>query len=505
MGKQAISIAHGAPANARKANRRAAANGKAGRLARSCKAIAKACAVVALAVPAMAAAQQYDFGRHYPNGQAAVDHMYGPEGTFRPMNAVAYPFAFYELAQYNNPCSQNGRVIDANNDGHADLIGYAQGSNQATAPDKDCNVLLDFNGDLLPDSNGGGGSAFQQHFGIGAGGASGAGFPPPFNQFWFDDNWLARYMSIAYDMPQPTGLFDPADRGRYNRWAILGGDYRNWSKNLNPWGTGFPDHLSFRGLYAVARNDAHAAYSAWNSWLSLSGATYNAADQRFDYPNIHENYHLGLARIHVERMIQRGWFSGWRQNLMIQQSVSLRSHIVSNQEQDAGSGDLLGWLTTIGNNPQGTSVMGTETDTLQILALGVGGSHAFEAGKSPMNYGSGNYFVRPHNVISAVAGLSSPGHPVYGPYRNFPTGSMTVDFFLRSPSPSGTVANLDIFDSATGTVLASRSVTAGQMLNMNQWTRISLTAYVANPGNSLEFRVYWPGGNNLDIAYVQVR
>jgi hypothetical protein len=116
-----------------------------------------------------------------------------------------------------------------------------------------------------------------------------------------------------------------------------------------------------------------------------------------------------------------------------------------------------------------------------------------------------NYYVRPHNVLSAVSGLSSPGHMTYGPYANVPAGSYQVDFFLRSPQPVGKMATLDVYDSNAGVVLASRDVQAADMVQGNDWTRITLNVPVTNARNSLEFRTWWWGTSNLDVAAIRVR
>jgi hypothetical protein len=434
--------------------------------------------------------QQFSYGRHYPNGNSAVSYLYGSNGTFRNMVNVNYPFSLYKISDFNNFCNLNGRLIDINA-----LIANSTGTNQSTAPDKDCHVLLDTDSDGLPNSSGDGNYAFQEHLGYGQRGIlKGSAF----NQFWFDDNWVARYVAIAYGRQQPYGLYAPLN---YNRWSLIGGDTSFWSLNKNPYVTSFLDHRSFRGLYEVSRANYGQALAEWNGWLSLSGATYNSSTQRYDYPNAYANYYYGFARIHVENMIKYGGYSGATLDDLIQHSVSLRSQILSNQEIDS-SGNLLGWISDIGNS---NSLINTETSSVQILGLSAGGRFAFEAGKSPMQFTANNYFIRSHNVISAVVGLSTAGTPVFGPSMNFPTGPMAVDFYLRSPRPNNTVARIDIYDGATSTVLTSRNIIAAQMKGGNQWTKISLTANITNVSNSLQFRVYWPGFSNLDVAFVQVR
>jgi hypothetical protein len=131
---------------------------------------------------------------------------------------------------------------------------------------------------------------------------------------------------------------------------------------------------------------------------------------------------------------------------------------------------MLGWRTGIGNTG---SLINTETTSVNTLALGVDCLYVFEAGRSPLFTSSSSYFLRPHNALSAVNGLSSPGAMTYGPYWNFAPGSYQAEFLLRAPLPSGTMATLDVYDANTGTQLAQHAVVAADLTPGNQWTRIS--------------------------------
>ena len=92
----------------------------------------------------------------------------------------------------------------------------------STAPDANCMLHGDLNnnGEIADDTIGG--YAFHEHAGRGVRGEQTAS---PFYQFWFDDNWIARYVSEAYDRPQPsactTSVIHPL--------AGLGGDNSRWT------------------------------------------------------------------------------------------------------------------------------------------------------------------------------------------------------------------------------------------------------------------------------------
>jgi len=85
-----------------------------------------------------------------------------------------------------------------------------------------------------------------------------------------------------------------------------------------------------------------------------------------------------------------------------------------------------------------------------------------------------------------------------------------VDFYLRAPHPQGAMAHIDIYDSRPlwgddQRILASQDVQASDMAAGNQWIRISVPINVNNPNNSLEFRVWWYGTANMDLASITLR
>ena len=123
---------------------------------------------------------------------------------------------------------------------------------------------------------------------------------------------------------------------------------------------------------------------------------------------------------------------------------------------------------------------------------------------SPMSTPSG-YFYRPYNVLSAVTGLSPTAYMVYGPYMKISTGSYTADFFLRTPTPGSLSVTLDVHDANAQQVLGSNVVSGNQFAANNEWGRYSVGFTVSNPGNSMEFRVFWGGQENLDVSAIRIR
>jgi hypothetical protein len=438
--------------------------------------------IAALAVhacfPGASLAVSFGYGQHYPNGDAAVAYLYGPEGTWKFLSNVEYIWNYYpQYATPNHPYDPGA------------LISYANGTRMTTTRDAHGHLLLDLNDDGEIDVRGGS-HAFHEHNGKGINGQQAAN---PFTNFWHDDNWVARYVSIAYGRPHPYGL--SPYRG-FNRWAILAGDASAWQL----YNADFYDTLALDGLYFLAAGDVNGALANWERMVSKTGHFYDWNNQRFVYPGIRDNYHLGLFRILTEKLIDSGGTPPDRLGELRQHSVALRSAILSNQERNGTTS--LGWRTGIGDT---VSLINTETTAVNTLALAADSKFVFEAGRAPLFMNNKNYFLRPHNVLSAVNGLSVAGHMTHGPYWNFPTGSYQVEFLLRAPAPLGLMASLDVYDASTGQFLAQTHVYASSMSPGNQWTSVALDFFVGNPGNSLEFRTYWHGGPNMDVAYIRVR
>jgi hypothetical protein len=186
---------------------------------------------------------------------------------------------------------------------------------------------------------------------------------------------------------------------------------------------------------------------------------------------------------------------------LLQHSVSLDSSILDNQEMSGTK--PLGWRS---DKNDANSLMNTESMAVGALALGARANSVFEPGVAPMTNDANNYFVRPYHALSAVTGLSQAGKMTAGPGFRAPAGTYQVDFLLRAPQPTGTVATVDVYDAVSNTVLASHDVGANEMATGNQWTMITLSAVTVPAGcNRIELRTTWPGTANLDVGPIRVR
>jgi hypothetical protein len=440
--------------------------------------------LVGMAATARAQISLAVYGQHYPHGQAAVRYIYGPEGMWRDQQGLTYTTNRYPVcAASEHPYDEHRLLIDA-------------ASSNMTAGDSTCVLLGDLNGNGQISDDAPSGYAFYEHSGHRTGG------PPaeaPYRVFWFDDNWLARYMATAYGSTLPSGLHD---HGQRIRWRQLGGDNTSWS--MYPPST-YPDRLALNGIYEINAGRFSNALSYWTAVKDISHWTYNAADQRYDYPCLDptqpclsETYHLALWAILSERLLAASATFLARADVL-QHAMSIRSHLLSQQVRKDGL--RLGWQSSLLNS---NSLMNTETISVSVLALGANAHWVLEPGYSPLKKAPNNYFMRPHNALSAVVGLSTPGHIVYGPSWTLARGVYDVDFSLRTPSNSEAtlLATLDVYDGTS--ILASRVIPTTATPGNNQWQRYQLTVHIDNSANSTECRVYWHGQTDLDVGPIRV-
>ncbi len=185
------------------------------------------------------------FGRHLPHGTDAVAYLYGPSGTWREQTNLYFGWNFYKH------CETPSHLHDPQA-----LLRESSVSN-STAPDANCILLgdLDNDGEIADDAING--YAFHEHAGRGVRGEPAAS---PFYQFWFDDNWVARYVSEAYGRPHPSGLHD---FGYPIRWRVIAGDNSRWV----PYPSSSPhiDQIALNGLFRLNAGDFAGALTAWNA------------------------------------------------------------------------------------------------------------------------------------------------------------------------------------------------------------------------------------------------
>jgi len=416
-------------------------------------------------------AGSFYYGRHYPQGKAAVDYLYGPQGTWRQIAPAEYRWNYYkEHATARHPYDRDG------------LVAYADGTHTTVALDANGHLLLDFDHDGEIDVSNGG-FAFHEHAGRGQNGEQRG---RPFTNFWFDDNWLARLASRAYGRREPDGLSDYPD---FTRWRVVGGDTRGW----RPYNDSAPDRIALDGLYFAAKGNLHSAREALTQLIQRTRKSYDQERQRIDY-RIDENYHLGLFLILATLLMDTDSSSS---NDVIDHAMSVRSHLLSNQER-AGSTPI-GWRSGISKTD---SLINTESISAAVLGLGAGARRVFEAGRSPLETGPG-YFLRPHNVLSAVRGRSPQGHMTSGPGWTLPAGEHRADFYLRAPNAEGRMARLSVYDATGRRELASRVVEARDMPGGRSWMRVRLT-FTTQAGHRLDLRTLWYGSADMDIACIRV-
>ena len=103
--------------------------------------------VVLSSATAAKAASLFSYGKHFPNGNAAVNYIYGSDGTWKTLTNVQYIWNYYQqYATSNHPYDLTS------------LVNYANGTHQTTARDANGHLLLDFNHDGEIDVTSGGSS-----------------------------------------------------------------------------------------------------------------------------------------------------------------------------------------------------------------------------------------------------------------------------------------------------------------------------------------------------------
>jgi hypothetical protein len=419
------------------------------------------------------------YGKHYPNGEAAVQHIYGNQGMWKEMNPLEYIWNYYDF------CGSEKHPTNKDL-----LISYANGSRFFTALDANCHLLFDFDKNGEIDSSTAG-FAFFEHNGRGSGGVQKS---LPFTVFWYDDNWFAKYMSEAYQMQIPFGLSEYND---FVRWKVIGGDLENWKVYPD---NSYQDQVCLNALYYFFKGDLANAQKLWDKMLQLSQPLYVEKNQRYEYSGITENYKMGLFQIITAFLLDSESESEANRIAQLTENwVYLRSNILSRQEFSS-SYTLLGWTSDINGE---SALMNTESIAANVLGLGAGALETFEAGKFPIQCKDTQSFIQnAYHTLSAIPGISKPGFMSCGPFKSYPPGNYQVDFFLKPLNSSVEIAILDIYDHSSNSTLASSSLSS---TTTNHWTRSSLFFSLLNSSNSLEFRTYWLGKTHLDLASIRIR
>jgi hypothetical protein len=417
------------------------------------------------------------YGRHFPNGEAAVDYLLSPEGTWKQVTSIEYLWNYYP------DCASSAKPFDRDT-----LIRSADGTRDFTAPDANCNLLFDVNQDgaIDPESRG---FAFHEHNGRGVNGAEVA---QAFTNFWYDDNRLAQLMMQAYGRPSPAGL---GASETFSRWQVLTGRMAQWT----PYNDDHFDRLALDALYLAATGNLQSAMHKWRRIRDLSECAYDVSTNRYDYPRIEENYHLGLFLILTSVLVDATSEESTRRELL-QHKVSIHSHLLSNQE--VGESNLLGWRSGIADS---RTLINTESVSVAVLSLATGALEVFEPGRAPLRADPNHFVARDSHVLSAVVGVSSPGYLIAGPGRAYAPGNYEVELLVRSTGPAVSLARVEIVDKTTNRILLRSDLTEQQLKFDGLWTAVRIPFTLSNPESVIDFGVYWHGGANMDVAFTRVR
>ena len=453
------------------------------------------------------------FGKHLPFGQAAVSFAYDPEyGTFREMKNIKYQWNYYkQYATKQHPYNVN------------DLIKYSDLYNQTTTcRDAMGHLLLDWNHDGEIDVQDYYKTesplyAFHEHNGVGSDCRK---TTDPFMNFWMDDNWIGRIMAESYGEKVPEGLTDITD---FNRWDPISNNvtnYKFYKSNLT-------DQLALDGLGYLAWTTPRVgnAIKKWKILLNNSGASYESEIKSYLYPNITENYHLGLFLIFTSRLfiiLAESEYDkihlpynalgqvGEACVVLLQHIVSLRNAILTNQQKQEKDTTTLfgGWTTAI---PPKESLINTESTTINVLGLSAHSKWRLEAGFSPLEYDiTANYFLRPYHVVSAVLGETKENTVIAGLNLNtfWSEGDEPLDLYLYVRIPTLTYTKRPFNRSDNIKVLSVlynedepkiQIETNACLKPNNEWVRIKIGTFTSN-----YLQIYWDGEINMDLAFIDL-
>jgi hypothetical protein len=442
------------------------------------------------------------YGRHFPNGKAAVEYIMGPDGLWKHMTHLEYIWNYYGNLPYSNfPVpARHPENLQA-------LIDAADGTRNFTCLAVNSNLMCDskhrgeidgtddYNHDGYPDIPDAG-WGFCETNGKGVGGVT---RQKPFTVFWYDDNWVAKLFTQAYGKSSPDGVYEYANN--HNHWQPLCRVIRG---NYNPYQVDYPNTVELDALYYLWTGDKAKALSLWDHLRDQCHPVWDPSLQRYQYSVASDGtYIFGVFKILTDSLLEHGLLTAPKREELLQHSVSLRSFLISLQEKDS-QGNLLGWNGAVGH---AEGLINTEGTFMSILGLSpIPGSEVYEAGQSPLSFESKNYTLRPSNVYSSVSSLSQPGYMTSGPNYIYPAGGYQVDYYLRCPSPpaNAKIASLSVAPShRAGASLCSENIESSVFRGHN-WIKRTLAFTLAHP-TPLSFRTYWWGKADMDIACIQVR
>jgi len=420
------------------------------------------------------------YGIDIPNGLSAVKYIYGPEGTWKHIDRLHYGYNYYKACAdaHRHPYNR------------LELIQEANGSKAYTAGDGNCHLLFHTTSNEIQYNVNA--YAFEEHNGRGADGKT---LGNPFSNFWYDDNWLARYMSTAYSKPMPAGLTYYAG---FIRWKIIGGDIEKWIVYHND--EKAVDLLALNGLYYLLINEPFNAFLKFNTIISLSGSKYNNTTKQYDFSNMHDVYYYGLALILVTKLIDYAKLPQNVHNALIPYALSLRSHLLLLQQKK--NGYLISWLS--GDDPD--NLINTETTASSVLGLSTDSLYTFEIGAMEVP-GSKTIINNKNNSIIATpkktkVGTIAETTPVMFLLNH--SHEYRAIFYLRGTKPDvvgAVIGTLNVIGPNAQILLSKNMYLRSE--DGRTWTRevISIPVY---KNEKLSFSIKWTGHNTLETSFIRI-
>lgn len=239
--------------------------------------------------------------------------------------------------------------------------------------------------------------------------------------------------------------------------------------------------------------------SASTVYMGLT--SYNESNPSLSWKQVRSLQAPNTALLTDQILAHHAGLTGTQQRVLALHSVSLRAMIIKNQQRRNGTGQLLGWTTDVNLNTHPTSLMNTESLAVNALALGAGAKHVYSPGQAPAA-DDRREPLQPH--------LGRHPHDLRAEPHSRPR-HLQRGFVLRSRNPiSGTrVANLDVYDARSNSIVGEQAVNAAQFLSdgtYDRFVRVTVPITITSADNSLEFRVWWDGGSSpLEVAEIRVR
>ena len=418
------------------------------------------------------------FGMHFPHGVNVVNFTYGPAGMFKNPRKLSYTLNYYK--QYGTDLHPFDKEM---------LIQYSRKDNHTTCRDANGYLLFsenDFPNTTIINAD----YSFHEHCGLNRN----LELFIPFNNYWYDDNYLARFMADAYDKPSPHGI---TPRSGFIRWKILGGQLKGWQLYNS---TFHVDQIALDGIYQFHTGQFDSALDHAYGLLSKSNYTWNTTSESFMYAAIAETYHIGLIKVLIDLIVDKGnSFSSRIVLELLQHSISIKHLLLERISKNSTL--MAGWVTNL--NPLDTSsLINTETNVISSIALGANAYWTFEPNISPMQplRGSAN-----NHILSISRVRDSFGYVLSGPYVNIPTGSYSVQFTMRFKSLGDKCISIQVIDSSQNDTLAIKNISSIFAKTGTNWTVDGVQFEVSNMRNVMEFRVYWTGACDLDLNIIRVK